>query len=337
MSEKSKREQQQKWLRTSHSCTTSWLLVVTQKSGQTLTFEPSALVQLKMCGASQYKPRQRTFDRGGVFVKACPMYVDHAHTHAAVSAVASVSAVAAARGLALCPWYHPAWVSVGTPVGPGQGTHGTLGPDQREGRGWPAHSLTQQCRVQYSSNTAQKHTKHDVLLRCVWFHCLSTTNRRTSSRLVRCVMFACAPIRFTFSHLHLLEHSLSHDRLGMPIEAILDTGGRFLQKGPCRGLSLPNTDPSDISLPRGQRDNIPETPKVSLLVSSSQREAPKPEVSTCTQEHIEAPLPPLQPRSTCERLELPFSCDAILSGYEDVHLPSSDQFTMWGKMTLMRF
>ena len=32
MSKKSKREQQQKWLRTSHSCTTSWLLVVTQKS-----------------------------------------------------------------------------------------------------------------------------------------------------------------------------------------------------------------------------------------------------------------------------------------------------------------
>ena len=28
-----------------------------------------------------------------------------------------------------------------------------------------------------------------------------------------------------------------------------------------------------------------------------------------------------------------FSCDAILSGREDLHLPSSDQFTMWGKMT----
>ena len=27
-----KREQQQKWLRTSHSCTTNWLLVLTQKS-----------------------------------------------------------------------------------------------------------------------------------------------------------------------------------------------------------------------------------------------------------------------------------------------------------------
>ena len=91
------------------------------------------------------------------------------------------------------------------------------------------------------------------------------------------------------------------------------------------------TDPSDISLPGGQGDVIPETPEVSLPVSSSQREAPKIENSTCAQEHIEALLPPLQPRSTCERLELPISSDAILSGYEDLHLPSSDQFTMWGK------
>ena len=87
-------------------------------------------------------------------------------------------------------------------------------------------------------------------------------------------------------------------------------------------------DPSDFSLRGGQGDILPETPEVSLPVSSSQREAPTPEVSTCTQEHIEAPLPPLQPRPTCERLELPFSCDALLSSYEDLHLPSSDQFTM---------
>ena len=93
------------------------------------------------------------------------------------------------------------------------------------------------------------------------------------------------------------------------------------------------TDPSDISLPGGPRDIIPETPKVSLPVSSSQRETPKPEVSTCAQEHVEAPPPPLQPRSTCERLELPFSSDAILSGFEDLHVHSSDQFTMWSKMT----
>ena len=97
MSEKSKREQQQKWLRTSHSCTTSWLLVVTQKSQSgPLTFEPSALVQLKMCGASQYKPNRststsRTFDRGGVFVKACPMLIARAHACSSCSSLSSCS------------------------------------------------------------------------------------------------------------------------------------------------------------------------------------------------------------------------------------------------------
>ena len=63
-------------------------------------------LRLEMCGASQYKPNRqkstaRVFDRGGVFVKACPMYVDRAHTHASVAAVSAVAA--AARGLALCP------------------------------------------------------------------------------------------------------------------------------------------------------------------------------------------------------------------------------------------
>ena len=49
---------------------------------------------------------------------------------------------------------------MGTPVGPSKDTHGTLGPDQREGRGWSVHSLTQQYRLQNSSHTAQKHGKH---------------------------------------------------------------------------------------------------------------------------------------------------------------------------------
>ena len=40
---------------------------------------------------------------------------------------------------------------MGTPVGPGKDTHGTLGPDQREGRGWPEHSSAQQ----YSAETRQ--------------------------------------------------------------------------------------------------------------------------------------------------------------------------------------
>ena len=98
MSEKSKRKQQQKWLRTSHSCKTSWLLVVTQKSqsGQTVTLEPSALVQLKMCGASQYKPNRskstsRTFERRCVFVKACPMLIARAHACSSCSSLSSCS------------------------------------------------------------------------------------------------------------------------------------------------------------------------------------------------------------------------------------------------------
>ena len=53
------------------------------------------------------------------------------------------------------------------------------------------------------------------------------------------------------------------------------------------------------------------------------------EVSACSRERIS----PLQPRPTCERLELPFSCDTILSGYEDLDLSGPDQFTMWGKMS----
>ena len=41
---------------------------------------------------------------------------------------------------------------MGTPVGPGKDTHGTLGPDQREGRGWPEHSSTQQYKSRNTAN-----------------------------------------------------------------------------------------------------------------------------------------------------------------------------------------
>ena len=69
-----------------------------------------------------------------------------------------------------------------------------------------------------------------------------------------------------------------------------------------------------------------------------------PRDKACFRERIEAPLPPLRPRPKCnfihpqqlspfpERLELPFSSDAILSGYEDLVPSGSDQFTVWGKM-----
>ena len=59
----------------------------------------------------------------------------------------------------------------------------------------------------------------------------------------------------------------------------------------------------------------------------------KDEDTACSRERVEAPLPPLQPRPTCERWNLPFSCDAILFGYEDLVSSGSDQFTMWRKMS----
>ena len=93
------------------------------------------------------------------------------------------------------------------------------------------------------------------------------------------------------------------------------------------------TDTSEFSLSSGQDVVIPETPKVSLPVSSSPWGPSKNEDTACSRERIEAPLPPLQARPTCERLELPFSCDAILSGYEDLVSSGSDQFTMWRKLS----
>ena len=97
------------------------------------------------------------------------------------------------------------------------------------------------------------------------------------------------------------------------------------------------TDTSDLYLSRGQGGVIPETPKVSMPVPSSPWGPPKNEDSACSRERIEAPLHPLQPRPTCERLEILFSCDAILSGYEDLVSSRSDQFTMWGKMSHQDF
>ena len=92
-------------------------------------------------------------------------------------------------------------------------------------------------------------------------------------------------------------------------------------------------DTSDLILPEDQGDHIPETPRVTLPVLSSHGEALEPEISASPQEHNEAPLPPLPSRPTCERLELPFSGDDILSGFEDHRLPRSDQFTTWCTMT----
>ena len=82
---------------------------------------------------------------------------------------------------------------------------------------------------------------------------------------------------------------------------------------------------------RRSGDIIPETPRVTLSVPSSQREAPKPRFLFVLWNTLRHTLAPLQPRPSCERLELHFSSDSILSGYEDLHLPGSEQFTIRGK------
>ena len=87
----------------------------------------------------------------------------------------------------------------------------------------------------------------------------------------------------------------------------------------CQWKTLIVNATSKQSNSENQGDVIPETPNA--------------QDTACSWERIEAPLPLLQKRSTCERLELPFSCDAILSGYEDLVSSGSDHFTVWGKMS----
>ena len=62
-------------------------------------------------------------------------------------------------------------------------------------------------------------------------------------------------------------------------------------------------------------------------------------------ERIEAQLPPLWPRPKCsfihprqlspfpEHLELPFSNEEVLRGYDDIVSSESDHFTAWVKMS----
>ena len=84
------------------------------------------------------------FSKKTRFVCGSMSNVDHTRTRAAVSEVA-------AEGWRFVLDTILPWVSVGTSVGPGKDTHGTLGADQREGCGWPEHSSAQQ----YSAETRQ--------------------------------------------------------------------------------------------------------------------------------------------------------------------------------------
>ena len=94
---------------------------------------------------------------------------------------------------------------------------------------------------------------HDVLLRCGWVHCLSTTNRRTSSRLVRCVTFAWAPMRFNLRPFASVEAPIVPWQVGYANGSHF--GYRWMipsKKANVEDWVFQVTDPSDISLPGSQ-------------------------------------------------------------------------------------
>ena len=92
-------------------------------------------------------------------------------------------------------------------------------------------------------------------------------------------------------------------------------------------------------------DCIPETPRISKQFDSLPWEPTRPQDKAYFWERIEAPLPPLRPQPNAtsfiqgqlspfpERLELPFSNDQILSGYEEIDSSGTDLFTAWVKMS----
>ena len=100
---------------------------------------------------------------------------------------------------------------------------------------------------------------------------------------------------------------------------------------------------------RGGRDNMGDdslanSPTMTDWVAKQERSdeassAPRPQDTASCWEKVEAPLPPSSPRSHFihpkqigpfpERLELPFPCDEILSGYEDIVSSGTDSFTTW--------
>ena len=120
------------------------------------------------------------------------------------------------------------------------------------------------------------------------------------------------------------------------LETLLDPGWRFLEESPCgiMGLhhrplltTLSSRAPISVTASLGQPGFLNN---VILYPVRPQR--------------LEAPLPPLRPRPKCnfihpqqlspfpERQKLPFSSDAILSGFEDIVSSGSDHFTMWVKV-----
>ena len=111
------------------------------------------------------------------------------------------------------------------------------------------------------------------------------------------------------------------------------------EQAPIDDRALQNTDYSDC---------IPGTTRISKQCDPAPCEPTIPRDKPYFCERLEAPLLPLRPRPKFnfihpqqlspfpERLELPFSSDAILSGYEDIVSSGSDHFTTLGQSELSR-
>ena len=120
--------------------------------------------RLKMCGASQYKPNRskstsRTLDRGGVFVKACPMLIARAHACSSCSSLSSCSSQRVGA-LSLIPFC--LGIS-GHPSGSRQG-HPRYTGARSAGRPWVA-------QTQFSTAVQCRNTANMVAERWQQEHC----------------------------------------------------------------------------------------------------------------------------------------------------------------------
>ena len=116
----------------------------------------------------------------------------------------------------------------------------------------------------------------------------------------------------------------------------------FISDEPADGQ---NTMEDSVLQSTDHSDCIPGTTRISKQCEPAPCESTKPQDKANFWEPFEAPLPPLRPRPKCnfihprqlspfpERVELPFSSDEILSGYEDIVSSGTDFFTAWVKLS----
>ena len=186
------------------------------------------------------------------------------HTCSSYSSLSSCSSRAAAKELALCPLI-PFCLGYqwGTPGGPGKDTHGTLGPDKREGRGWPEHSSAQQ----YSAETRQ----HFVIF--LFFFIFLLSFFVFSFFIFQNTFFSLFFRVFFFSFSFFLFFSLSSVLLPFVFRFLLLFFLMFFLFFPCMQLGISVRPPSYLS---GRHITHPASVSVVPLIVPSARLASLP-------------------------------------------------------------